>query len=127
MDLRKAKVAKEDSEWVKYFARIRNVCPWSYRLMDSILVWENDETCLSTIACTFPGTKFEAFVFVYKDKTPKQLETLCDTMNKKYGHSEFLWSHPSEGGDSTHVPCLIQQDRDKLETLRENLGYVEQN
>jgi len=127
VDLRKAKVAKEDSEWVKYFARIRNVCPWSYRLMDSILVWENDETCLSTIACLFPSTKFEAFVFVYKNKTAKQLEQLADKMNSKYTHSEFLWSHPNEGGDSTHVPCLIQQDRDKLEKLRENLGYVDEN
>tara|TARA_R100001460_G_scaffold90344_1_gene131916 strand:+ start:130 stop:513 length:384 start_codon:yes stop_codon:yes gene_type:complete len=127
VDLRKAKVAKEDSEWVKYFARIRNVCPWSYRLMDSILVWENDETCLSTIACLFPKTKFEAFVFVYKNKTAKQLEQLADKMNSKYTHSEFLWSHPNEGGDSTHVPCLIQQDRDKLTQLRENLGYVDEN
>jgi len=122
----KGKVAKEDSNWVNYFSRIRNVCPWSYKLMDSILVWENDEKCLSTIACTFPATKFEAFVFVYKNKSAKQLEQLADNMNKKYTHSEFLWSHPAEGGDSTHVPCLIQQDRDKLTTLRENLGYVEE-
>ena len=89
--------------------------------------WENDEKCLSTIACTFPATKFEAFVFVYKNKSAKQLEQLADTMNKKYTHSEFLWSHPAEGGDSTLVPCIIQQDRDKLKTLRENLGYVEEN
>jgi hypothetical protein len=91
--------------------------------MDSILVWENDEACLSTIACLFPKTKFEAFVFVYKNKTPTQLEQLADKMNNMYTHSEFLWSHPLEGGDSTHVPCVIQQDKDKLELLRESIGY----
>lgn len=123
MDLRKAKVAKDNSDWVKYFSRIRNVCPWSYKLMDSILVWENDQACLSTIACLFPKTKFEAFVFVYKDKTPTQLEQLADKMNNMYSHSEFLWSHPLEGGDSTHVPCVIQQDKDKLELIRESIGY----
>ena len=122
MDL-KGKVAKEDSEWVKYFAKIRNVCPWSYKLMDSILVWENDIRCLNTIAVTFPATKFEAFVYVYKDATPQELTDLALEMNFKYDHSEFLWSHPDEGGDSTHVPCLIQQDREKLTTLREALGY----
>jgi hypothetical protein len=123
VDLRKAKVAKDNSDWVKYFSRIRNVCPWSYKLMDSILVWENDVACLSTIACLFPKTKFEAFVFVYKDKTPTQLEQLADKMNNMYSHSEFLWSHPLEGGDSTHVPCVIQQDKDKLELIRESIGY----
>ena len=127
MDLRKAKVAKEDSEWVKYFARIRNVCPWSYRLMDSILVWENSIKCLNTIAVLFPATKFEAFVYTYKDLSPSQLEKLADKMNSKYTHSEFLWSHPDEGGDSTHVPCLIQQDRDKLTQLRKSIGYVDEN
>tara|TARA_R100001463_G_scaffold100203_1_gene154644 strand:+ start:134 stop:421 length:288 start_codon:yes stop_codon:yes gene_type:complete len=95
--------------------------------MDNILVWENDVRCLSTIACLFPSTKFEAFVFVYKDKTADELEQLADKMNNKYTHSEFLWSHPEEGGDSTHVPCVIQQDRVQLQTIRDNIGYVEQN
>lgn len=121
----KAKVAKEDNDWVKYFASIKQVCPWSSKYMDNILIWENDQTCLSTIACLFPGTKFEAFVFVYKDKSASELEQLADTMNNKYTHSEFLWSHPLEGGDSTHVPCIIQQDRVQLQTIREKVGYVE--
>ena len=95
--------------------------------MDSILIWENDEACLSTIACTFPGTKFEAFVFVYKEKTAEQLSDLADKMNAMYDHSEFLWSHPEEGGASTHVPCIIQQDKEKLNIIRENIGYVEEN
>tara|TARA_Y100001937_G_scaffold44400_1_gene62514 strand:- start:1859 stop:2233 length:375 start_codon:yes stop_codon:yes gene_type:complete len=119
----KGKVAREDSTWVKYFARIRKVCPWSYKLMDSILIWDNDESNLNTIAVTFKQSKMEAFVYVMKNKTAKQLSDMCDMLNKKYDHSEWLWSHPDEGGDSTHVPCLIQQDRDKLEQLREAIGY----
>ncbi len=122
-----AKVASSDSTWRTYFASIKQVCPWSSKFMDNILVWENDVRCLSTIACLFPGTKFEAFVFVYKDKSANELEQLADKMNNKYTHSEFLWSHPEEGGDSTHVPCVIQQDRVQLQTIRDNIGYVEQN
>ena len=78
VDLRKAVVAKDNSDWVKYFARIRGVCPWSYKLMDSILVWENSIKCLNTIAVLFPATKFEAFVYTYKDLSPSQLEKLAD-------------------------------------------------
>ena len=120
------KVASSDPLWRKYFASIKQVCPWSSKYMDKILVWENDQKCLNTLAVIFPGTNFEAFVYVYKHKTAKQLETLCEEMNKKYGDSEFLWSHPAEGGDSPHVPCLIQQDRAKLTNIRENIGYVEE-
>ena len=120
---RKGKVAKEDSTWVKYFAKIRNVCPWSYKLMDSILIWENNEKCINTIAVTFRATKFEAFVYVLKDKTAKELSDMCDVLNTKHKDSEWLWSHPDEGGDSPHVPCLIQQDRQKLTQLREAIGY----
>ena len=120
------KVASSDPLWRKYFASIKQVCPWSSKYMDNILVWENNQKCLSTIACLFPATKFEAFVFVYKDKSAKQLEKLADKMNNKYTHSEFLWSHPLEGGDSTHVPCLIQQDRAKLTNIREKIGYVDE-
>ena len=122
-----AKVASSDSEWRTYFASIKKVCPWSSKLMDKILVWENSQKCLNTIAVLFPATKFEAFVYVYKDMTANQLDKLADKMNNRHTHSEFLWSHPDEGGDSTQYPCIIQQDKVKLETIRENIGYVEQN
>ena len=117
------KVASSDSKWRTYFASIKEVCPWSSKFMDKILVWESSEKCLNTIAYTFRGTSFEAFVFVLKDKTSKQLDELCNAMNKTHKDSEFLWSHPIEGGDSTHVPCIIQQDRVQLTTIRENIGY----
>lgn len=119
----KVKVAKEDKDWVAYFTRIRKVCPWSYKLMDKILIWENHENCVNTTINIFPKTKFEAFVYTMREKTPKQLQKLCDVLNSTYTHSEFLWSHPEEGGDSTHLPVLIQQDRTKLEELRQAVGY----
>lgn len=119
-----AKVASSDSKWRTYFASIKKVCPWSSKLMDKILVWDSSENCLNTIAYTFRNTSFEAFVFVLKDKSPSELDSLCDAMNLTHKDSEFLWSHPMEGGDSTHVPCVIQQDRATLTKLRENIGYV---
>ena len=58
----------------------------------------------------------------------EHLHTLCDHYNETLGDkykSEFLWSHNEEGGDSTPVPVIIQQDKAQLETLRESMGYVE--
>lgn len=119
-------LASSLKEWRMYFAKIKAVCPWSSKYMDKILVWENNELCLHTTASCFRQSKFEAFVYTLKDKTAKQLEEMCDSLNEKYVDSEWLWSHPSEGGDSTHVPCLIQQDREKLTTIRNKIGYTDE-
>lgn len=123
----KGKVAKEDSTWVKYFTKIRGVCPWSYKLMDKILVVETNENCLETYGKVFTVSKYEACVYKFPKATVSWLTDKCEELNKKQTASEWLWSHPEEGGDSTHIPCLIQQDRAKLTTLRENIGYVEEN
>ena len=123
----KAKVAKEDSSWVKYFTKIRGVCPWSYKLMDKILVVETKENCLQTFASCFNASKYEACVYKFPDATVEWLTAKCEELNKTQTKSEWLWSHPAEGGDSTHIACLIQQDRAKLTKIRESIGYVDED
>jgi hypothetical protein len=123
----KAKVAKEDSIWVKYFSKIRGVCPWSYKLMDKILVVQTKENCLQTWSSLFRASKYEACVYTFPGATVDWLSTKCDELNSQQTHSEWLWSHPAEGGDSTHIECLIQQSRAKLTKIRESIGYVDED
>lgn len=123
----KAKVAKEDSTWVNYFAKIRGVCPWSYKLMDKILVIEPHISCINTWSTVFKASSHEAFVYKFPQASVTWLTNKCDQLNASQDFSEWLWSHPEEGGDSTHIPCLIQQDRAKLTTIRESIGYVEED
>ena len=119
----KAKVAKEDSTWVKYFAKIRGVCPWSYNLMDKILVVETPENCINTWSSIFKSSNHEAFVYKFPKASVEWLKAKCDELNAAQEHSEWLWSHPTEGGDSTPSPVLIQQNRARLTELRNKIGY----
>ena len=124
----KAKVAKEDKTWAKYFASIRGVCPWSYNLMDKILILDTPVNCMNTWSSVFSASNHEAFVYKFPKATAKWLENKCDELNASQEHSEFLWSHPdADGGDntSTHIPVLIQQDRTKLTDLRNKVGYTD--
>ena len=126
----KGKALKEVN-WSKYFAHIQGVCPWAYRayMKDNILVWEHPENCFKTIKSLYTVSGYEAFVYVFKDSTPEQLELLAEQLNREQQADEWLWSHPdadSGDGNSTPVPCLIQQNRARLEKLREQIGYTDE-
>ena len=116
-----------DVSWAtNYFAKIRGVCPWSYKSMqnDTILFIEGGgERCYGTWSYIYRVSNKEAFVFIEKDKTPKELDKICLKYEKIYKHVEWLWSHPDEGGDSTPVPVIIIQDKARLQTLRDKIGY----
>ena len=122
---------KKEVNWTSYFAHIQNVCPWAYKayMKDNILVWEHPENCFKTIKSLYITSGYEAFVYVFKDSTPKQLEKLCDALNTEQETDEWLWSHPDvDEGDnnSTPVPALIQQNRARLEKIREQIGYYDE-
>ena len=120
--------AVKEDKWALYFAKIRKVCPWSLQafMKDKILFVETTPTCLDTYAKLFPHTDFEAVVYKWPGATVKWLETLCEGLNDVY-ETEWLWSHPDEGGNSTHIPVLIQQDATRLAELREKIGYDKQD
>lgn len=120
-------VAEKEVSWAtNYFAKIRGVCPWSYKahMKDNILFIEGgSEGCYGTWAYVYKASKKEAFVFIEKDKSSEELDEICKKYEKIYEHVEWLWSHPDEGGDSTPVPTIIIQDKARLQTLREKVGY----
>jgi len=97
--------------------------------MDKILIWEGaSEPCYKTVSKFFPLTKHEAYVFVFEDKSAEWLESRAELLNKEQNVCEWLWSHPdADSGDntSTPVPVLIQQDRQRLDKLRKQIGYEE--
>ena len=127
---RKRKKVLKEVNWAEYFAHIQGVCFWAYRayMKDNILVWEHPENCFKTIKSLYAVSGYEAFVYVFKDSTPELLEQLTEQLNKEQQETEWLWSHQdadSGDGNSTPVPCLIQQNRARLEKLREQIGYTD--
>jgi len=115
----------EEADWAEYFAKIKGVCPWSYRahMADNILFLDYNEPELATWSSLFHSSKYEAFVYKCPGKSSDWLNSKCDQLNQTDQKSEWLWSHPTEGGDSTPIPVLIQQDKVQLAELREKLGY----
>ena len=116
----------KEVDWADYYARIKSVCPWSYKafMNDKILVWKSPHNTMKTISGTFDSTDYEAFVYVFDNATPKELDAKVIEMNAYRPNSEFLWSHPqadSGDGNSTDVPVIIQQDKKILNDLREKL------
>ena len=121
-------VSSEVSWASNYFAKIRGVWPWSYKahMKDNILFIEGGgERCYGTWSYIYKSSNKEAFVFIEKGKNSEELNAICEKYEKIYKHVEWLWSHPDEGGDSTPVPVIIIQDKSRLQTLREKIGYEE--
>ena len=96
-------------------------------MKDRILFVETTPVCLDTYAKLFPHTDYEAAVYKWPTASVEWLKTMCDGLNEQYESSTWLWSHPAEGGDSTHIPVLIQQDATQLAELREKIGYVDED
>ena len=117
------------SNWLPYFQSIKNSCPWSLKayMSEKILFINASSNTINTWAKLFTHTKHEAYVYTWPDKSAEWLETMSEGLNDIYPDSEWLWSHPEQGGESTPVPCLIQQDAHQLNTIREKIGYVEQD
>jgi len=117
-----------DTSWAtNYFAKIKGICPWSYRahMNDNILFIEGgSDKCFGTWANIYKASTKEAFVFIM-DKTSDELDAICQKYEKKYKHAEWLWSHPEQGEDSTPKPVLILQSKARLQQLREKVGYEE--
>ena len=70
-------------------------------------------------------TKYDSVVFVCEGKSSEWLDATCDELNAQTEIYQWLWSHPEQGGASTPVPVLIQQERALLDGLRKKIGYYE--
>jgi len=93
---------------------------------NDILFIEYSETTFNTWRSLFRAKQsFEAYVYKCHEKSSDWLESKCDYLNSIDENSEWLFSHPDGGENSTVIPVLIQQDREQLDKLREDVGYYE--
>jgi hypothetical protein len=112
-------------DWQAYYASIKRVCPWSYRsyMANKILTLTYSSRDFSTWGKFLKYTGYDSVVYVCEDRDSAWLDAKCDELNAQQETYQWLWSHPAEGGDSTPVPVLIQQERALLEGLRQKTGY----
>ena len=104
----------EASSWSNYFDHIRKVCPWSYA------AWQKDLIDI----CKWDGTwhdleGYEARIYI-TDLNRRRLKKLCQKLDTSDEY-EWLWSEPRYGPYAAPRPILIQQDRKRLEMLRNSL------
>jgi len=129
----KEAVKAEEVNWLNYFQRIRPVCPWSYKafMREGIHIFEYQPNLFNVWRQTFHTRRQhgqpqpEAYVYTAEGYDSEYLENLTEQYNALDDGCEYLWSHPSHGGDSTPIPVIIQQDRATLTDLRLRVGYEE--
>ena len=101
-------------DWYSYFKSIRTECPWAYQsylngLID-IVEYRGDVQ---------PLGRYDARVYVI-NAPDETVEAICAGLN--HGADEWLFSYPGYGPFATPVSILIQQDRKRLQELREKLN-----
>jgi hypothetical protein len=106
-------VAVAEVDWNQYFESIKRVCPWSHvafkRAAIDLTLWRG---------VISPLGNWEARLYLAPRHNPRQLKKMSDRFNRERPTEEWLWSHPTFGNHSTPVACFIQQDRQRLETIR---------
>jgi hypothetical protein len=104
-------VNHQNVNWLEYFTGIRAECPWSYSayLQGAIDIREYTGEIQ-------PLGKYQARVYTVLDpsQSVKALSAALD-----HGEDEWLYSFPGYGPFATPVPVLIQQNRAKLNELRQ--------
>jgi hypothetical protein len=100
-------------DWYRYFKDIREQCPWSY---SAYIKGQID-------ICEYEGTvkplgNYQARVYIVHAPN-ETVEALAAALD--HGKDEWLFSYPGYGEFAAPVSILIQQDRNTLKTLREQL------
>lgn len=101
-------------DWYQYFKSIRAECPWSYRayLRGEIHITEYTGE-------VWPLGEYQARVYVVSDHS-LNVEALAQALD--HGEDEWLFSYPGYGEFATPVTVIIQQNRQKLSQLREQIN-----
>ena len=103
--------------WRSYFERIQSECPWSYSAYKhnavDIVYWSGRTQDLDSV---------EARVYVLY-KSSQALSDLADELNREKPTYAWFWSHPEDEHLSTPEPCIIQQDRARLESISEKQRF----
>jgi hypothetical protein len=102
--------------WQDYFQSIKTVCPWSWvalrRGSIDLQPWQNYTVDLRS---------FEARIYTTQNLKPRHLKKITKKLNQTRTEEEWLWSHPRYQNNSTPVPVLIQQDRSRLQSIRQQI------
>lgn len=106
-------VPQKSVDWSEYFNRIKPVCPWSWA------AWQRGEIWLGKFSKPLPLDLYQARVYQFRDITPRRLKKIAQKLDESDSESEWLWSHPRYRHNSTPVPVLIQQNRARLNKIRE--------
>ena len=106
-------VKAADVNWYQYFKSIRVECPWSYQafVKGQIHIVEYTGKIL-------PLGDYQARVYLV-NAPEETVEALAAGLD--HGEDEWLFSYPGYGPYAAPMPILIQQNREKLRALRENL------
>ncbi len=99
-------------DWLKYFASIRAVCPWSYP------AYSRGEIEIVKGAGIRPLAPYRARVYLLPDWSPRRIKKLATKLANIDGTDEWLWSHPRYGKYSSPIGCLIQQSAEELNMIR---------
>lgn len=99
--------------WQQYFESIKPVCPWS------LSAWNKKEIHITNWQSHIIDLdSYQARIYIAPNHNPRQLKKMCNRFNTYRTNEEWLWSHPDFANHSTPVPVFIQQDRDKLTSIR---------
>lgn len=117
--VRKKQRNQQDAEdsWLEYFTKIKKVCPWSYS------AYVNQAIDFDKWSNTYRPKPLsqQARIVICRDKKARWLKKTADKFMQLDPDNEWLWSHPQYGNNSTPVPCLIQQNQERLSLLRKQL------
>jgi hypothetical protein len=103
-------------DWAAYFWDIRSECPWSWA------AWQQAQIDIQSWTGSVRDLgPYQARMYLVRIST-QELEALTDQLCLQYPNCEWLYSYPEYGESATPVPVLIQQDRDRLQRLRQQLG-----
>jgi hypothetical protein len=97
-------------DWDQYFTSIRSECPWALKAWQQGLI-----DIVTYTGDILPLGPYHARVYMVNAPT-ETVEALCQGLD--YGSDAWLFSYPGYGQWATPMPVLIQQDREKLESLR---------
>lgn len=95
--------------WEEYFYKIKEACPWSY------IAWHKNKIDIVKTHAILPLGEYRARIYIF-DLNRRRLKKLCKLRDQ--GEYEWLWSTPRYGVNGTPLPCLIQQNRQELTTIR---------
>jgi hypothetical protein len=100
--------------------------------MGKIITIPYADNTFMTFATVFEKTKdkhgvgTDCFVYTCEGKSVRWLESMVDEMETEFPLAEWLYSSPDDNtGNATPIPVLIQQRKAQLETIRNNIGYYE--